>query len=876
MVGMSNRKSHKWEAKEKILKELIQYGKSKSDYNDIIKILERIITNSNIQCDIDYHKLKEELQLFAQQFSHKFHFIIYLVHESNRNKANETLQKLNTMCNKLLKISDERMVETDYRNSVKRHLDEICYIIWQIFENARKHFKNRHNTSLLNTLDTFIYELAKENRWFDACINNNLETLFNKFVDCVISNYIAKMRYIFEENLIEFVQNRSSIPVTIIQHKPVKYLRVIFGDDESDGFSVEIVELLYSLAPFVLYKRDDRYYIFIPEKRYVEGEFLPAAKILVPYKIRLLPITSNDISYFWYNKRQNRKSLKFQINENAIYASSGKPVYVCSLGFLPLAMQPICDNYDCPRRSKCYNPQSNKFNYLKDINDSYMRIFNVVLETEKNVHILQSTPILKLFILDGSKIQEAITISLDVLSVLLSIDKVIFQPREKYSYKFILEPNLKIRINGYKLGLRLFNTKALTVRLNKNILEEIIREILNSNKQIANYICLKYRAFNKKDKFIYEKLLEGADYILNGNGCYVDDKLIDYAVNVFAHTFAHLLLSFIASKLQVEPLRILDYYYEIDENYVKVLVYELGEGGLGLLERQTLQVISSLRQIMEQILDYIKPVYNTCENKIFKIIQIGNSYVNSNVISKDVKQIWEKYISNAYTNFGITLNAQTLRIPIWDLVFKDKLNPETAHELLSVTPVCMDGCNYCVLLERGCFKPLDQLITTSRSLFHDVFTKLYDNIEKSLKKFNEILSKPSDERAELFFDFLRLASRSIKIVTYVIDKYAAERLAELKASKNVDIMVVTNSESLSEDIRHLLTASGIQVRTMPNIHAKIYIVDDAIALIGSANLTKKALTENHENIELKTDLDEIKRLADSFVEIWNNARQSEI
>jgi hypothetical protein len=869
---MSNRKLHERKVEE-ILKDLIRFGKENEGYDDIIEIIERIIANANIQCNVDYHKLKKELQLFTSQFSDKFQLMMYFVYQNDGYKIR---RELDNVLSKLSKISDERMIEPDYKDNVRRQLNEICLKLHQILKSFREHFKNKQDYHFLRSLDKFINDLAKENSWFDACINNDLETLFNKFVSCIISNYMDNMRNIFEANLIEFLQNRSNLPLNIIQHKPVKYLRVTFGDDESDGFSVEIVELLYSLAPFVLYKRDDRYYIFIPEKRNVEGEYLPEAKILVPYKIRLLPFTSKDISYYWYDKRRNRKSLKFQISETAIYASSGKPVYVCSLGLLPLTTQPICGNYDCPRRSKCYNPQSNKFNYLNEINDSYMRIFNVVLETEKNVHILQSTPILKLFILDGSKIQEAVTISLDIFSVLLSIDKVIFQPREKYSYKFIRGPSLRIRINGYKLGLRLFNTKALTIRLNKNILEEIIKEILNSNKQITYYICLKYRAFNKKDKFIYEKLLESADYILNGNGCDVDDKLIDYAVNVFAHTFAHMLLSFVASKLQVEPLRILDYHYEIDENYVTVLIYELGEGGLGLLERQTLQRIFSQRQIIEQILDYIKHIHSTCEYKISKIIQRGKSHVNSNVISQDVKQIWEKYISNAYINFGITLNAQTLRIPIWDLIFRGKLDTETAHELLSVTPVCMDGCNYCVLLERGCFKPLDQLITTSRSLFHDVFTKLYDNIEKSLKKFNEILSRPSDERAELFFDFLRLASRSIKIITYVVDKYAAERLAELKASKNVDIMVVTNSESLSEDIRHLLTASGIQVRTMPNIHAKIYIVDDAIALIGSANLTKKALTENYENIELKTNLDEIKRLADNFVEIWNNARQSEI
>jgi hypothetical protein len=869
---MSNRKLHEWKTEE-ILKDLIRFGKERKGYNDTIEIIERIIANSNIRCSADYHKLKKELQSFASQFSDKFQLIIYFVYQDNGYKIS---RELDSMLSKLSKISDERMIEPDYRDNVRRQLNEICLKLHQILKSFREHFENKQGYHFLRSLDKFINDLAKENSWFNACINNDLETLFNKFVNCVISNYMDHMRNVFEDNLIEFLQNRSNLPLNIIQHKPVKYLRVTFGDDKSDGFSVEIVELLYSLAPFVLYKRDDRYYIFVPERKNVEGEYLPEAKILVPYKIRLLPITSKGISYYWYDKHRNRKSLKFQINKNAIYASSDKPVYVCSLGFLPLAMQPICDNYGCPRRSKCYNPESNKFNYLREISDSYMRIFNVALETEKNVHILQSTPILKLFILDGSKIREAVTISLDILSVLLSIDKVIFQPREKYSDKFIREPSLKIRINGYKLGLRLFNTKALTIRLNKNIVEEIIKEILNSNKQIANYICLKFRAFNKKNKFIYEKLLESADYVLNGNGCNVDDKLIDYAVNVFAHTFAHLLLSFIASKLQVEPLRILDYYYETDENYVTVLVYELGEGGLGLLERQTLQGIFSQRQIMEQILDYIKHIHNICEYKISKITQRGNSYVNSNVISQDVKQIWEKYISNAYTNFGIILNAQTLRIPIWNLVFKGKLDPETAHELLSVTPVCMDGCNYCVLLERGCFKLLDQLITTSRSLFHDVFTKLYDNIEKSLKKFNEILSRPSDERAELFFKFLRLASKSIKVVTYVIDRYAAERLAELKASKNVDIMVVTDSKSLSGDILHLLTASGIQVRTMPNIHAKIYIVDDAIALIGSANLTKKALAENYENIELKTNPDEVKRLADNFVEIWNNARQSEI
>jgi len=870
MVDMSNRKLREWKTKEEILKELIRYGKERNDYNDIMEKLERIIANSNVQCNVNYHELKKELQSFVSQFSSKFQLIIYLAYQNN---SGEIIQKLNIMFNKLSKISDERMIETNYRDNIKRYLDEICYTLHQILENFYKHFDNKQYHSFLSEVDKFINDLAKENKWFDSCINNNLETLFNKYADCIISNYINNMKIIFEDNLIEFVQNKSNVPVNIIQHKPVKYLRVIFGDNENDSFSVEIVELLYSLAPFTLYKRDNRYYIFIPEKRNIDGEYLPEAKILVPYRIRLLPITSNNISYYWY--RSDRKSLKFQINETAIYVSSGKPVYVCSLGFLPLTMESTCGNYDCPIRSKCYDPQLNKFNYLKELNDSYMRIFNVVLETEKNVHILQSNPILKFFVLEGSKIREAITISLDVLSVLLSIDKVIFQPREKYSYKFIREPSLKIRINGYKLGLRLFNTKALTIRFNKNILEEIIRETLTNNKQIVNYICLKYRAYDKNDKYLYEKILESANYILDGNNCDIDNKLIEYAIENFAHTFAHVLLSFIASKLQVEPSRILDYYYEIDENYVTVLVYELGEGGLGLLERETLQGAFIQWQILEQILDYINHIHNSCENKISKIIQIGNLYVNSNTISEEVKQIWKKYIDYAYTKFRITLNAQTLRIPIWRLIFENKLDTETAQELLSATPVCMDACNYCVLLERGCSKPLDQLITTSRSLLHDVFNKLYDNIENSFKKFNEIISRPSDKRAELFFDFLQLASKSIKAVTYVIDKHMAERLAELKASKNVDMMVVTDSESLSRNIRQLLTASGIQVRTMPNVHAKIYIVDDAIALIGSANLTKKALAENYENIELKTKPDEVKRLVDNFVEIWNNARQSE-
>jgi phosphatidylserine/phosphatidylglycerophosphate/cardiolipin synthase-like enzyme len=75
----------------------------------------------------------------------------------------------------------------------------------------------------------------------------------------------------------------------------------------------------------------------------------------------------------------------------------------------------------------------------------------------------------------------------------------------------------------------------------------------------------------------------------------------------------------------------------------------------------------------------------------------------------------------------------------------------------------------------------------------------------------------------------------------------------------------------SETIKSKLVGNGIEVKSLDNLHAKVYIIDDALVLEGSMNLTVKGLVENTENIELKTNPLDVYQFVENFDEAWKNA-----
>ena len=113
-------------------------------------------------------------------------------------------------------------------------------------------------------------------------------------------------------------------------------------------------------------------------------------------------------------------------------------------------------------------------------------------------------------------------------------------------------------------------------------------------------------------------------------------------------------------------------------------------------------------------------------------------------------------------------------------------------------------------------------------------------------------------------------------MTYVIDDYMADKLVELKGKNpNLNIRVIVDRKKIGEnvDIKNKLINNGIEVRELDNLHAKVYVIDDALVLEGSMNLTMKGLTENTENIELKTNPTEVKQFVENFEKAWESASQ---
>jgi phosphatidylserine/phosphatidylglycerophosphate/cardiolipin synthase-like enzyme len=148
--------------------------------------------------------------------------------------------------------------------------------------------------------------------------------------------------------------------------------------------------------------------------------------------------------------------------------------------------------------------------------------------------------------------------------------------------------------------------------------------------------------------------------------------------------------------------------------------------------------------------------------------------------------------------------------------------------------------------------------------------KLVDDTQRDV---NGTLLNPSRDRLDLFLKLLGLATRSIKIMTYVIDDHMADRLIEIKGNRNLSVKVIIDRRKLneSETVKSKLVGNGIEVKSLDNLHAKVYIIDDALVLEGSMNLTVKGLVENTENIELKTNPLDVYQFVENFDEAWKNA-----
>lgn len=129
---------------------------------------------------------------------------------------------------------------------------------------------------------------------------------------------------------------------------------------------------------------------------------------------------------------------------------------------------------------------------------------------------------------------------------------------------------------------------------------------------------------------------------------------------------------------------------------------------------------------------------------------------------------------------------------------------------------------------------------------------------------------------------LMLAKKSLLIISPYVTKNAAKRIIELVKNRNInkDCRLVTlppGNEYIKgatdPEALFMLQKEGFKIRVLNNLHAKIYVIDEEVILLGSANFTSKGLGLIQEpNRELmiidRLTSDELEAIENEF---WNDS-----
>ena len=119
------------------------------------------------------------------------------------------------------------------------------------------------------------------------------------------------------------------------------------------------------------------------------------------------------------------------------------------------------------------------------------------------------------------------------------------------------------------------------------------------------------------------------------------------------------------------------------------------------------------------------------------------------------------------------------------------------------------------------------------------------------------------------------ATTTLSIETEVIDDPDMIRLLMQKA-KSIPVAIILpsfSSVSSNKKVAQEFIASGIQVKTItsPYIHAKLILVDNRRAYVGSVNLTTQSMDDNREVGIILSQQDILAPLRQTFSRDWENA-----
>lgn len=685
--------------------------------------------------------------------------------------------------------------------------------------------------------------------------------------------------------------------------------------EESQPLRRSGLQSLYTFTPFKLISGRDEYKIILvplchyytkPDdlewNRGIEDSFLPRTKtecisdVLTPSVINVQVFKEKQhrsFSFEYYNKHYYvKKQDKILMDKNKKITSetaqepfpiffnysfeSLRQGYYCKFGLVLLN-----DGASCPLEGRCeLFERNNKGNCkyyegprpYESLYNVYPHIIRVITELPPSG---QKRPIKRLIVIDvdGTKRVLGKIEFHEQLSLEAYADASIFyDKRADLIDKDFLWVSYKEGI-----GFKIDNLPGLVFKFNYDTLKEFISNIISNDKEIHNWLCLKMLAYFGTEKeirlrkysmtkkgFIAQKRLQGwvADPSqIKSDACDIE-KLSKFGSFVLIHTLAHTIITTVlASMTAMGSPDDITYYIQhpiFGDSSASLYIVESIYGGLGYLKALGSMILSKDRRFLDILLT-LSEIYNRHEKEINGLVNdVQRIYMRfSGRIDKEVldevKEIFKAWKSgplpHAFPNH-LAIRAH-LSHKYKKVISLGDSTRQAFKELISELPLCWDGCNMCVGMEKGCmFGPYDQPFFISRKLV----TKFLETAEQWIKEETFAISSAEQKNLDkVFLDLIGLAESSIKVATPWISKEVVDALVKMK-EKGVSVKIACLDDETNKVAIQEAERNGIEVIRIPKsdeelMHAKLLIIDDSIALSGSSNFTQSGLKRN---IELDT------------------------
>lgn len=157
--------------------------------------------------------------------------------------------------------------------------------------------------------------------------------------------------------------------------------------------------------------------------------------------------------------------------------------------------------------------------------------------------------------------------------------------------------------------------------------------------------------------------------------------------------------------------------------------------------------------------------------------------------------------------------------------------------------------------------------------------KLRLDLEKSKEAYKFIVTTPGE--STVYGEISRELSKAQKEILICSPwiTHIVEELSGFKKGDKINIKIITRliKEDIDKGItdldklRVLKDKFGAEIRYNNGLHAKIVVIDNSIAIISSANLTKKGLSVNYEAGICLRDKNKVNEVTQFFNDVWGES-----